>query len=141
VHATCLKTDYPQGRALDKRHRARRPCAAAWHVVSPTAVPPRAQDSSGKWNQFSGRYAWDQTCICSGNPAFGGQGASKQGAGFDAAPNVDHTSARVRQARRARRVARGRVWPLKLIVRIAPAGWPLRCDMAATWDCLTCCKM
>jgi len=55
---------------------------------------PRAQDSSGKWNQFSGRYAWDQTCICSGNPAFGGQGAGKQGASFDAAPNVDHTSAR-----------------------------------------------
>ncbi|KAK9822846.1 hypothetical protein WJX81_002820 [Elliptochloris bilobata] len=55
------------------------------------------QDSSGRWNQFSGRYAWDKSCICSGNPAYGGTGAQKQGSDFDAAPNVDHTSERVRQ--------------------------------------------
>ncbi len=97
----------PQDHALGKRRRARLPCAVAEHVVGHIAVLPRAQDSSGKWNQFSGRYAWDQTCICSGNPAFGGQGAGKQGASFDAAPNVDHTSARVRQARQARRAAQG----------------------------------
>lgn len=57
------------------------------------------QDSSGRWNQFSGRYAWDESCICSGNPAYGGTGAEKQGSAFDAAPNVDHTSERVRKVR------------------------------------------
>ena len=57
------------------------------------------QDSSGRWNQFSGRYAWDTSCICSGNPAYGGTGAEKQGSNFEAAPNVDHTSERVRRVR------------------------------------------
>ena len=58
------------------------------------------QDSSGRWNQFSGRYAWDESCICSGNPQYGGTGATKQGSDFDAAPNVDHTSDRVRNVSR-----------------------------------------
>ena len=57
------------------------------------------QDSSGRWNQFSGRYAWDTSCICSGNPAYGGTGAEKQGSNFEAAPNIDHTSERVRRVR------------------------------------------
>ena len=57
------------------------------------------QDSSGRWNQFGGRYAWDTSCICRGNPAYGGTGAEKQGSDFDAAPNVDHTSERVRRVR------------------------------------------
>ena len=57
------------------------------------------QDSSGRWNQFTGRYAWDTSCICSGNPAYGGTGSQKQGSDFEAAPNVDHSSERVRRVR------------------------------------------
>jgi alpha-amylase len=50
----------------------------------------------GKWNQFGGRLAWDESAICQGNPAFGGTGARNTGEPYPAAPNIDHTNPKVR---------------------------------------------
>lgn len=55
------------------------------------------QDSSGKWNKFGGRLAWDASAICCNNPEFGGRGNHKTGDDYTAAPNIDHTNDRVRQ--------------------------------------------
>lgn len=52
----------------------------------------------GKWNQFGGRLAWDESAICRGNAEFGGTGAPSTGEPYPAAPNVDHTNAKVRQS-------------------------------------------
>lgn len=57
----------------------------------------RAQDGEGRWNRFTGRYPWDPSCICAGDPQYGGTGAPKEGSCFGAAPNVDHSNERVRQ--------------------------------------------
>ena len=46
---------------------------------------------------FTGRYDWDASCVCSNDPQYGGTGAAKTTAGFDCAPNIDHSNPRVRQ--------------------------------------------
>ena len=51
---------------------------------------------NGKWNQFGGRLAWDESAICRGNEAFGGTGAPSSGEPYPAAPNIDHSNERVR---------------------------------------------
>eukprot|EP01025_Chloroclados_australasicus_P036479 TRINITY_DN3719_c0_g3_i1.p1 TRINITY_DN3719_c0_g3~~TRINITY_DN3719_c0_g3_i1.p1 ORF type:complete len:698 (-),score=116.69 TRINITY_DN3719_c0_g3_i1:415-2508(-) len=53
------------------------------------------QDSSGKWNVFGGRLAWDATAICCSDHNFGGRGNHKTGELYAAAPNIDHTNTRV----------------------------------------------
>ena len=55
------------------------------------------QDSQGRWNQYTGRYAWDESCVCCGDEQYGGTGQPKEGSSFGAAPNVDHSSGRVRK--------------------------------------------
>ncbi|CAL8471337.1 g10879 [Coccomyxa elongata] len=55
------------------------------------------QDDQGRWNQFTGQYSWDESCVCSGDEAYGGTGKEKEGLSFGAAPNIDHTNERVRQ--------------------------------------------
>jgi hypothetical protein len=59
------------------------------------------QGADGKWNRYTGKYAWDHTYITP-QPAnkFGGTGNPKDETMFqvyDAAPNVDHTNERVRE--------------------------------------------
>jgi len=56
------------------------------------------QDAQGRWNKFGGRLAWDASAICSGNPQFGGTGARNTGEPYPAAPNVDHSNAKVRSS-------------------------------------------
>jgi alpha-amylase len=53
---------------------------------------------NGKWNQFGGRLAWDESAICRGNEQFGGTGAPSTGEPYGAAPNIDHSNAKVRQS-------------------------------------------
>ncbi len=55
------------------------------------------QDSEGRWNQYTGQYAWDASCICSGDEQYGGTGQPKEGSSFCAAPNVDHSNEHVRK--------------------------------------------
>ena len=55
------------------------------------------QGTDGKWNKFGGRLAWDNTVICSNNPAYGGSGGYKQQEDYPAAPNLDHGQERVRK--------------------------------------------
>ena len=55
------------------------------------------QDSAGRWNQFGGRLAWDETAICCNNREYGGRGAHKTGEDYTAAPNIDHTNEGVQQ--------------------------------------------
>ena len=55
------------------------------------------QDSQGRWNQYTGRYAWDESCVCCGDEQYGGTGQPKEGSSFGAAPNVDHSNGRVRK--------------------------------------------
>ncbi|MEW5305901.1 MAG: hypothetical protein WDW36_008413 [Sanguina aurantia] len=55
------------------------------------------QGPDGKWNQFGGKMAWDESAICSDNQSFGGKGAPKTGDDYEAAPNVDHTKDFVRK--------------------------------------------
>lgn len=55
------------------------------------------QDDQGRWNQFTGQYSWDESCVCSGDESYGGTGKEKEGSIFGAAPNIDHTNERVRQ--------------------------------------------
>lgn len=51
------------------------------------------QGPDGKWNQYTGRYAWDASCIVGNQAAqFGGTGAVKTEDLFEAAPNLDHSS-------------------------------------------------
>ena len=58
-------------------------------------VPTQGPD--GKWNKFSGRYAWDAGWLCSNlSEQFGGTGAKKPDAMvFPSAPNLDHSQVRV----------------------------------------------
>jgi alpha-amylase len=51
---------------------------------------------NGKWNQFGGRLAWDESAICRGNEQFGGTGAPSTGEPYSAAPNIDHSNQKVR---------------------------------------------
>lgn len=52
----------------------------------------------GKWNQFGGRLAWDETAICSdSSPQFGGRGGRGTGEDYPAAPNIDHSNPKIRQ--------------------------------------------
>lgn len=54
------------------------------------------QGPDGKWNQYTGRYAWDASCIVSNQrEEFGGTGASKKEEVFEAAPNIDHSNVSV----------------------------------------------
>lgn len=55
------------------------------------------QGPDGKWNQYGGKMAWDESAICSDNQSFGGKGAPKTGDDYAAAPNVDHTKDFVRK--------------------------------------------
>ena len=55
------------------------------------------EQKNGKWNQFGGRLAWDETAICSDNPEYGGRGAHGTGEDYPAAPNIDHTNQKVRE--------------------------------------------
>lgn len=62
------------------------------HVQPACVVPEQGPD--GKWNQYTGRYAWDASCIVSNQrEEFGGTGALKKEALFGAAPNMDHSNA------------------------------------------------
>ena len=73
---------------------------AAEARLGPLSSPRPAQDDQGHWNRFTGRYAWDASCVCSNSkPEFAGRGAAKVCAGFDCAPNIDHSQPRVRQVR------------------------------------------
>ncbi len=57
-----------------------------------SALPP-LQGPDGKWNQYTGRFAWDASCIVSNQrEQFGGTGAFKKEELFAAAPNVDHSN-------------------------------------------------
>ncbi|KAL4522614.1 hypothetical protein Ndes2526A_g01021 [Nannochloris sp. 'desiccata'] len=55
------------------------------------------QGNDGKWNKFGGRLAWDNSVVCSNNPAYGGTGGYKQQEDYPAAPNLDHNQERVRK--------------------------------------------
>lgn len=55
------------------------------------------QDAEGRWNQFGGRLAWDESVICRNNREYGGTGAGKTGEDYTAAPNVDHTNEAVQR--------------------------------------------
>lgn len=55
------------------------------------------QDSQGRWNQFGGRLAWDETKVCCNNAEFGGRGHHKTGEDYTAAPNIDHTNDKVQE--------------------------------------------
>ena len=57
------------------------------------------QDAEGRWNQFGGRLAWDESAICCDNKEYAGKGHHKTGEDYTAAPNIDHTQARVRSMR------------------------------------------
>jgi len=52
----------------------------------------------GKWNQFGGRLAWDESHVTSNNPEWSGRGAPSTGEEYWAAPNIDHTQERVRKS-------------------------------------------
>ena len=54
------------------------------------------QDEQGRWNVYEGKLAWDQSAICSGNPAFGGTGNPKTGEDYGPAPNIDHRNESIR---------------------------------------------
>ena len=54
------------------------------------------QDEQGRWNIYEGKLAWDQSAICSGNPAFGGTGNPKTGEDYGPAPNIDHRNESIR---------------------------------------------
>ena len=55
------------------------------------------QDKNGIWNQFGGRMAWDAKAIVLNDRKFKGRGNRASGASFDAAPNIDHSQAFVKQ--------------------------------------------
>mmetsp|Transcript_7826 Transcript_7826/g.23111 ORF Transcript_7826/g.23111 Transcript_7826/m.23111 type:complete len:555 (+) Transcript_7826:328-1992(+) len=80
-------------------------CIAAFHrhglkALADVVINHRCaqeQGPDGKWNQYTGRYAWDASCIVGNQAAqFGGTGAVKTEDLFEAAPNLDHSSERVR---------------------------------------------
>jgi len=50
----------------------------------------------GKWNQYGGRLAWNESAITSNNPEWGGTGNRGTGEEYEAAPNIDHTQEYVR---------------------------------------------
>ena len=78
------------------------PQTELWDFRVPMTCTGTLQDSQGRWNQYTGRYAWDPSCICSGDEQFAGTGQPKEGSCFGAAPNVDHSSERVRKVVPAR---------------------------------------
>mmetsp|Transcript_14532 Transcript_14532/g.31123 ORF Transcript_14532/g.31123 Transcript_14532/m.31123 type:complete len:586 (-) Transcript_14532:7-1764(-) len=54
------------------------------------------QDSSGRWNQFGGRMAWNEQMITCDTPEWGGKGNPGTGDEYAAAPNIDHKNETVR---------------------------------------------
>jgi alpha-amylase len=74
--------------------------AAGMRAVADVVINHRCahkQDAAGRWNVFGGRLPWDASAVCNNNPAFGGTGNHKTGDDYPAAPNIDHTSPRVRE--------------------------------------------
>lgn len=73
--------------------------ASFLHVThcSPAELRAALQDDQGRWNKFGGRLPWATDAICCNNPTFGGKGNHKTGEDYVAAPNIDHTNARVRE--------------------------------------------
>lgn len=56
------------------------------------------QGAGGKWNRWEGTgMDWGEWAIDNRNPDFAGQGGHPTGDEFSGAPNIDHTSARVRE--------------------------------------------
>jgi alpha-amylase len=56
------------------------------------------QDDNGIWNIYhfpSGRAQWEQWAVCRGE--YGGTGNSDSGENYGAAPDIDHTNAKVRE--------------------------------------------
>lgn len=49
------------------------------------------QGAGGKWNQFGGKLAWDESAIVGDQHEYGGRGNKSSGDSFDAAPNIDHS--------------------------------------------------
>ena len=80
-------------RALLRAMRAARLKSVADIVINHRCAHSQ---KNGKWNQFGGRLAWDESAICRGNEAFGGTGAPSSGEPYPAAPNIDHSNERVR---------------------------------------------
>eukprot|EP00239_Pterosperma_sp_CCMP1384_P006863 CAMPEP_0197854428 /NCGR_PEP_ID=MMETSP1438-20131217/24657_1 /TAXON_ID=1461541 /ORGANISM="Pterosperma sp., Strain CCMP1384" /LENGTH=767 /DNA_ID=CAMNT_0043469163 /DNA_START=187 /DNA_END=2490 /DNA_ORIENTATION=+ len=56
-----------------------------------------SSQKDGKWNQFGGRLAWNESVITCNNPQWGGSGARSTGDEYEAAPNIDHTQEMVRK--------------------------------------------
>jgi alpha-amylase len=56
-----------------------------------------AQDDAGRWNQYTGKIAWDARAVTCENPDFGGKGARGTGEDYLPAPNIDHTQDFVRE--------------------------------------------
>jgi alpha-amylase len=56
-----------------------------------------SQDDVGRWNQYTGKMAWDARAVTNENPAFGGKGARGTGEDYLPAPNIDHTQDFVRE--------------------------------------------
>lgn len=63
-----------------------------------TALQPQGPD--GKWNKFTGRYAWDASWLCSNEYGqYGGTGERKpEDMVFPYAPNLDHSQVPLRPA-------------------------------------------
>lgn len=59
------------------------------------------QGPDGKYNVYTGKYAWDHRHICSEPAQFGGtaQPKDEKFTTYEAAPNIDHSSDLVRQVR------------------------------------------
>lgn len=59
----------------------------------PPCTALQAQGPDGKWNKFTGRYAWDASWLCSNEAEqYGGTGEHKPAEMvFPAAPNLDHS--------------------------------------------------
>ena len=94
----CLDSQY--GSESDLRAAVAALHAAGLRAVADVVINHRCahkQDPQGRWNVYGGRLPWDASAICCGNPAFGGTGAHKTGDDYTAAPNIDHTSPKVRE--------------------------------------------
>jgi hypothetical protein len=86
----CMSIDCHQHvEAIDPAHGSDAFCLT--HNQPSCNIPGQGPD--GKWNQYTGRYAWDASCIVSNQrEEFGGTGALKKEALFGAAPNMDHSN-------------------------------------------------
>jgi alpha-amylase len=80
--------------AIRTLHEARIKCVADIVINHRCAHAQK----NGKWNQFGGRLAWDESAICRGNEEYGGTGAPNSGEPYPAAPNIDHGNAKVRSS-------------------------------------------